>query len=104
MIVNVVCNDSSFAFPNVFRPEGNINNRFRPLGILKSNPFIRKFTVFNRWGQKVYEVTDTPALEIKGCDGTSNGKLEDPNTFVWIVEVDCPSGRSFRKGFVILSR
>jgi gliding motility-associated-like protein len=66
-------------FPNAFTPgKRGENNLYKPL--VYADIVSYRFVVYNRFGQKIFETTDIS----KGWDGTINGKLQDPNTFVWI--------------------
>ncbi|HEV3222821.1 MAG TPA: gliding motility-associated C-terminal domain-containing protein, partial [Puia sp.] len=38
-----------------------------------------ELSIFNRWGQKVFETRDYT----KGWDGTVNGQVQDTGVFVW---------------------
>jgi gliding motility-associated-like protein len=103
VVVRVVCSASSVMIPNAFTPGGK-NPFFRPLGIHKSNPAIRKFTVFNRWGQIVYSVENTTAFQVRGWDGSVNNRPQDAGNYIWILELDCTEGVMVKKGFVIMIR
>ena len=64
--------------PNAFTPNGDgHNDLFRPL--LFGNVIKFRFTIFNRWGERVFE---TQALR-KGWDGTVAGIPADYGVFVW---------------------
>ncbi len=85
--------------PNAFTPEGSANKLFRPIPVGIRN--IDFFRVYNRWGQLVYSNTDSG----KGWDGTINGKLQGPDTFVWMVRGTSYTGSIItKKGTVILIR
>lgn len=101
--VRVRCTESSFNVPNAFNPSGK-NSRFRPLGMFKSDPIVKQFSVFNRWGQRVYHIENSKTSQIAGWDGTVNGKLQDSGTYVWFIQVDCVEGSITKKGTVILIR
>ena len=58
--------------PNAFTPDGDgINDTFAE-GL--------EITIFNRWGQKVYEGTS-------GWDGTFNGRKVSPGTYYYLVNI-----------------
>ena len=64
----VVVSESKLSFPNAFSPNGDgKNDKF----IAKECQNIVEFHayIFNRWGQKLYEWTDST----DGWDGTNNG-------------------------------
>jgi gliding motility-associated-like protein len=68
-----------FYIPTAFTPnhDGN-NDLFRPL--LFGNVKKYQFTVYNRWGQIVFQTTDLG----KAWDGTYESLLQQSNAFVWI--------------------
>lgn len=64
--------------PNAFTPNGDKNNDvITPM--LYGNATHIHFTIFNRWGQKVYE---THTLK-QGWDGNSNGTPAVAGTYIW---------------------
>ena len=65
--------------PNTFTPDGNqFNNVFLPVSYL---PMIEwKLQIFNRWGELVYETTDTN----EAWDGTEpNGRMSPDGIYIW---------------------
>jgi len=71
--------EQGFYIPNAFTPNGDgINDNFKPL--LFGNIDSYKFTIFNQWGQSVFESTNIS----KGWDGNYKGLQQDSNVFVWI--------------------
>ena len=80
--VNIVMND----LPNAFTPDGDGINDVFAVGY--------ELTVFNRWGQKVYEGTS-------GWDGTYNGRKVSPGTYYYLVNMyDDNNIRTTLKGSV----
>jgi gliding motility-associated-like protein len=89
-----------FHIPNAFTPNSDgRNDFFKPL--LYGNIVAYKFTVYNRWGQPVFETADPS----KGWDGNVNGTPQDTNTFAWICQYQL-SGEppKSEKGTVVLVR
>jgi gliding motility-associated-like protein len=86
--------------PNAFTPNGDGHNdvlRVIPIGIRALN----YFTVFNRWGQRVFTTTDPGT----GWDGTVNGVLQPVGTYVWMAGgVNYKGEVVERKGVVVLIR
>ncbi|QIX62798.1 gliding motility-associated C-terminal domain-containing protein [Hymenobacter sp. BT18] len=80
---NIVCQDAClfFVLPNIFTPNGDgTNDTFRPK---VASPIIRtKFTVFNRWGRKVYEGDKNPLIEWNGTDKATTEGLSTPSSRV----------------------
>lgn len=74
--------------PNAFSPNGDgINDRFRvtPVGITN----IYYFRIFNRYGQLVFNASNTK----DGWDGTISGKQQGSGTYVWMVKGKDFTGR-----------
>lgn len=88
--------------PNAFTPNGDgKNDRFAPL--FRGNALIRKFEVYNRWGQCVYRAWGAAAQE--GWDGRFNGKSCDLGTYFYYINVEVQQGKTIeQKGDVILMR
>jgi gliding motility-associated-like protein len=80
-------------------PGGNgRNDLLDPAGSLSSLSNYH-FSVYNRWGQKVFN-TKNP---FQKWDGRLQGKLNDNNMFVWHAEYELPEqGKALRKGTVLL--
>jgi len=65
-------------FPSAFTPNNDgKNDLFKVLGAHAISDY--HLTVYNRWGQKIFETTDYT----KGWDGLVNGKLQNTGVFVW---------------------
>ncbi len=98
--VKVFATPPTVFVPTAFTPNGDgLNDVLRPLAVGIQD--IRRFEVFNRWGQRVFSTRINGA----GWDGTVNGKPQPANTFVWYVEATDYLGKSyFLKGQVTLIR
>ena len=84
--------------PNAFAPSGK-NKVLRPIPVGISR--IDYFQVFNRWGQLVFQTTESG----KGWDGTISGKPQDSGTYVWMVRGTDFTGKIvMRKGTAVLIR
>lgn len=77
LIMQSFCPDGIFV-PSAFTPNDDGNNDvLRPLTF---RPFVKyKFTVYNRWGQKIFETQDPQ----KSWDGRWKGIALTTETFVW---------------------
>jgi hypothetical protein len=85
--------------PNAFNPSGTKNMVFRPIPVGISS--LTYFRVYNRWGQMVFQTTQTG----KGWDGTVGGKLQSSGTYVWMVSGIDYTGRTVTKtGTAVLIR
>lgn len=86
--------------PTAFSPNGDgLNDTFKPL--LFGNVQYFRFTIFNRWGEIVFQ-TNTPGAE---WDGRYKGSRQDGHVFVWQCEYGL-LGQSpvFKKGTVTIVR
>lgn len=98
VVVSVGCNNANL--PNAFVPEGNKNqNRF---GLANSQIVkLTEFSVFDRWGRKVFTTTDPT----KQWDGKVNDQVAPMGVYVWIVDGFCASGKRIQtQGNVTLIR
>ena len=89
-----------FFIPNAFTPnKDGKNDIFRPLlfGVVSQ----LKFTIYNRWGQLIYQTTELG----KGWDGKVSGRDTDTDLFVWTCEYQFEGhDKKFAKGTVVLIR
>lgn len=84
--------------PNVFSPGQAINNI---LYVRSECIASMDFSVFDRWGNKIFESEDIN----KGWDGTYNGKLMNTETYIWELKATLKDGTEIeRKGNVMLMR
>jgi gliding motility-associated-like protein len=94
-------------FPTAFSPTGDgINDAFLPFGNTDRISLIRDFTVFDRWGESVFNNTDfQPNNPANGWDGRLNGRPMNPAVFVYTATVLYVDGRvEVFKGDVVLIR
>jgi gliding motility-associated-like protein len=86
--------------PNAFTPDGNgHNDLFRPL--LYGNLNLLDFTVFDRWGQRVFE---TKTL-MDGWDGRTKGAPAPTGIYVWYCTYQVAgAAANTEKGTVVLIR
>ncbi|MCR5886776.1 gliding motility-associated C-terminal domain-containing protein [Hymenobacter sp. J193] len=111
---NIACHDAClfFVLPNIFTPNGDrINDTFRPK---VASPIRRtKFTVFNRWGRKVYESDKNPLIEWNGTDKVVSEGLNTPSSkvvdgvYYYLAEVefaDFAGTKKTYKGWVEITR
>ena len=66
--------------PNAFTPDRETNPVFRPIPVGISA--LRYFRIFNRWGQMVFSTNEAG----KGWNGMVSGKLQNSQTYAWMVE------------------
>jgi gliding motility-associated-like protein len=99
---NIVCQDNCelFTLPNIITPDGdNRNDQVVPIC---ASPLRRvKFTVYNRWGRRVYESDSDPQIRWGGT--ADNGTRLADGTYFYRAEVEFdvlnPTPRFF-KGWV----
>ena len=73
-----------FFIPNAFTPDGDtFNETFKPIFTLGLDVYDYHMTIFNRWGEIVFESFDAN----KGWDGSyGNQGLVHDGSYVWIIE------------------
>jgi gliding motility-associated-like protein len=93
ILIKTVCNDKNYWFPNTFSPNGDgVNDYFYPRGTSLYN--IQSLTIFNRWGQQVFQRMDFPANQQNmGWDGTFGGKPAPADAYVYIAQVICENAQ-----------
>ena len=93
------CASSNLYVPNAFSPNNDgVNDKLYVRGNYIMSLY---FTVYDRWGQKMFETRDQNI----GWDGTYKGKKLDPAVFGWYAEGTCEQGQKFfKKGNVTLLR
>jgi gliding motility-associated-like protein len=92
--------------PNAFTPnEDGKNDVFYVTGG-KDGDTIREFIVFNRWGDKVFQIQNiVPNDPSRGWHGTINGKIAISGTYVYLVKIVSSQGEtSTLKGTINLIR
>lgn len=94
--IRVTTKDCSYGiyFPNAFTPnKDGRNDLFRPVVI--GYPVFYHFSIYNRWGQSIFDTTDPH----KGWDGRIGGHDQGTGTYVWICTYQFAGDKKFsRKG------
>lgn len=71
-----------FYVPNTFTPDGDeFNNLFAPVFTSGFDPYNYTLTIYNRWGETLFESNDTKF----GWDGTYNGELCKSGIYTWTI-------------------
>jgi len=93
VFIKTVCTSDNIFMPNTFSPNGDgVNDVFYPRG--KSLYNVQSLSVFNRWGQMVFQRKDFPAnSQGMGWDGNFNGHPAPSDAYVYIVEVICENAQ-----------
>jgi gliding motility-associated-like protein len=105
ILIKTICDADNYFLPNTFSPNGDgVNDYFYPRGTSLYN--IQSLTIFNRWGQMVFQRRDFPAnAATMGWDGNFNGRPAATDTYVYVAEVICNNGQVVvLKGNVTLIR
>ncbi len=92
--------------PTAFSPNGDgINDQWFPQDG-GDVVLIHRLSVFNRWGEQVFEAFDLAANDPSvGWDGRMNGRDLPSGTYVWTLEASFIDGnRGTREGSVVLVR
>lgn len=89
--------------PNAFTPNGDgVNDYFYPRQLLSKGVVGFSMTVFDRWGQKIFETTNTNG---RGWDGKFNGKDQPMGVYIYQIKAVLKNGRiEDYKGNVTLVR
>ena len=93
------------AMPNAFSPNGDgRNDYFYVMGGLDIKR-VKNLSVFNRYGQKIFESNNSPANDRKfGWNGRQNGQKVDFGTYVYFAAVEYLDGTTqIFKGTVIVT-
>ncbi len=91
--------ESVVIIPSAFRPDG-IQPVFKPR-LKNIEPGSYLFTIYNRWGQLVFE-TNNPA---EGWNGLSKGKESSPDIYAWVLTFNDLTGKKVSKrGSVMIIR
>jgi gliding motility-associated-like protein len=92
-----------FYVPNAFTPDGDVlNQTFDPVFTSGFDPNNYRFSVYNRWGELLFESFDYQ----RGWDGTYGGKMMPEGVYIWKIEFkdEFTDERSQRQGHVNLLR
>ena len=91
---------SRMFIPTAFSPNGSANKVFKPK-FLYPNEDNYSMVVFSRWGEVVFESTETD----QGWDGTIDGELAPQGVYAYMIQMQSTSGNIIpRKGTVLLIR
>ncbi|HET9277590.1 MAG TPA: gliding motility-associated C-terminal domain-containing protein, partial [Flavitalea sp.] len=95
-----VVDKSYFSIPSAFTPNGDGKNDRLSVKVMGYIDLIY-FSIYNRWGQLVYETREIN----EGWDGTIRGILQNGDSFVWVAQGKDINGKLITgKGSFILIR
>ncbi len=98
-VIEIFCEEPYVYVPNTFTPNEDGKNEL----LFVRSTIIKElyFTIYNRWGEKVFETNDASV----GWDGLYKGMKVDPGVFDYYVEVICVDDQKFfKKGNITLIR
>ena len=98
--IYVLVDCSDVYFPNAFTPGNDgLNNSFGPLGNISA---LRKYrlTIYNRYGEKVFESTDP----YRKWNGAQRGYLQNSQVYVWQSSYELNGQAHYKKGTLLLIR
>lgn len=95
--------DCFTAIPNVFTPNGDgLNDLFYPRQALSEGLTKFHMTIYNRWGQTIFE---TKSLDGGGWDGRYNDEMQPSGVFVYMIDATFKDGSQLKhSGNVTLLR
>ncbi|MNK00347.1 PKD domain protein [compost metagenome] len=83
-VVIIVKDDHILYVPNTFTPDGDeFNNEFTPIVTAGYDTRNYSFTLYNRWGETLFESQDVN----RGWDGTYLGKLVPAGIYTWTIRI-----------------
>lgn len=84
--------ESELKIPNYFSPRGTpgVNDEFK---VAYKSLVKFKCTIFNRWGNKIYEWSDPS----QGWDGRYGGKYVNPGVYYYVIEAVGSEGKKYKK-------
>ncbi|MCC6410693.1 MAG: gliding motility-associated C-terminal domain-containing protein [Saprospiraceae bacterium] len=94
------CDGGLTAIPSAFTPDGDGVNDVFKLPDAEGFAQITSMRIYNRWGQKIHSAVGPTAA----WDGNQDGRPAPSDTYVYIIEVQCPDGKTQRTGDVTLFR
>lgn len=86
-----VAPDSYINLPNAFTPGSNPNKLLKV--VHNGMATLKNFTIYNRWGVKVFETSDISA----GWDGMFNGEPQPMGVYIYTIEGKTSSGKTVNK-------
>lgn len=98
-VITNICNEDVVYLPTGFTPN---NDGVNDVLFIRSN-FVTEvyLTIYNRWGEKLFETNDIK----KGWDGIYKGKQLDQGVYGYYMTFTCNNGeKTFKKGNITLMR
>jgi gliding motility-associated-like protein len=87
-----VFRDCFLEIPNTFTPNGDdLNDYFFPRNLLSKGLTTFKMSIYNRWGQVIFETTRTDG---RGWDGKFNSKEQPVGAYIYIIDAAIKNGNT----------
>lgn len=90
--VQLSISESELKVPNIFSPDAN-SETAKVFRVTYKSLVKFKCTIFNRWGNKLYEWTDPS----KGWDGKYNGKYVNTGVYFYAIDALGSDGKHYKK-------
>lgn len=86
-----IAKDCYVTVPNIFTPNGDgVNDYFFPRSLMSKSLKTFYMSIYNRWGQKIYE---TKLTDGRGWDGNMNGVPQPAGVYVYSIEAEFGDGQ-----------
>lgn len=90
--INVLLSpESIISVPNAFTPGNGPNGKIKVINL--GDATLKNFSIYNRWGMKVFETKDIN----QGWDGSYNGEAQPLGVYVYVAEGITATGKTFKK-------
>ncbi|MEL7118832.1 MAG: gliding motility-associated C-terminal domain-containing protein [Bacteroidota bacterium] len=95
--LNISSTDCPFYVPNAFSPNGDGINDFFELGVPanKQDAMVKLFMVYDRWGNKVYELRNFPISSGFSWNGRMNGEPLMQGVYIYYFDIDLRNNESY---------
>jgi len=99
--IEILHEDNIFV-PNTFKPSGSVSAAENAtVGVYATNVESLTFTIYDRWGEKVFEshsaCPDKGRCDVSGWDGTYKGKDCEPGTYIYTLFLISEGGGIYNK-------
>ena len=80
--------------PNVFSPSSNNakNKKFTFLGNFQNIKTVKTFSIYDRWGNQMYDITNSTDFNEIGWDGLMNNQRAAPGVYVFHIVIEYKDG------------
>ncbi|MGB0524739.1 MAG: gliding motility-associated C-terminal domain-containing protein [Flammeovirgaceae bacterium] len=105
-LVSIEEGNCSIYIPNAFSPNGDgINDEFRIKIPDDFNGQINYITIYNRWGQAIYGLTNASAFDALWDGNSHKGEKLSPGVYTYIFEIELRNGdKEVYRGAIVVLR